>query len=39
MTAIHPTTRQTTIEVHNPADGTLVGEVPIDSVETVAAKA
>jgi acyl-CoA reductase-like NAD-dependent aldehyde dehydrogenase len=39
MTAIQPTTRQTTIEVHNPADGTLVGEVPIDSAETVAAKA
>ena len=39
MTAIQPTTRQTTIEVRNPADGTLVGEVANDSAETVAAKA
>ncbi|MFG1930592.1 aldehyde dehydrogenase family protein [Mycobacterium sp. NPDC048908] len=39
MTAIHPDTRQGTIEVHNPADGTIVGSVPIDSADTVAAKA
>ena len=39
MTAIEPTTRQSTIEVRNPADGTVVGEVPNDSAETVAAKA
>jgi hypothetical protein len=39
MTATEPTTRQTTIEVRNPADGRLVGEVPNDSAETVAAKA
>jgi len=39
MTAIQPDTRQSTIEVRNPADGTVVGTVPIDSAETVAAKA
>jgi acyl-CoA reductase-like NAD-dependent aldehyde dehydrogenase len=39
MTAIQPDTRQTTIEVRNPADGTLVGEVTNDSTEMVAAKA
>jgi acyl-CoA reductase-like NAD-dependent aldehyde dehydrogenase len=39
MTAIHPDTRQSTIEVRNPADGTVVGTVPNDSAETVAAKA
>jgi acyl-CoA reductase-like NAD-dependent aldehyde dehydrogenase len=39
MTAIQPDTRQSTIEVRNPADGTVVGEVPNDSAETVAAKA
>lgn len=39
MTAIQPTTGQSTIEVRNPADGTVVGEVPNDSAETVAAKA
>jgi hypothetical protein len=31
MTAIQPDTRQITIEVRNPADGTVVGEVPNDS--------
>ena len=31
--------RQTTIEVRNPADGSVVGSVPIDTPETVAAKA
>ena len=39
MTATQPTTRQRSIEVRNPADGTVVGEVPNDSAETVAAKA
>ncbi len=39
MTAIQPDTRQATIEVRNPADGSVVGEVPIDSAEAVAAKA
>lgn len=39
MTAIQPDTRRSTIEVRNPADGTVVGEVPNDSAETVAAKA
>ena len=39
MTAIQPDTRQSTIEVHNPADGTVVGAVPNDTAETVAAKA
>jgi acyl-CoA reductase-like NAD-dependent aldehyde dehydrogenase len=39
MTAIQPDTRQSTIEVRNPADGTIVGEVPNDSADTVAAKA
>jgi acyl-CoA reductase-like NAD-dependent aldehyde dehydrogenase len=39
MTAIQPDTRQSTIEVRNPADGTVVGEVPNDAAETVAAKA
>jgi acyl-CoA reductase-like NAD-dependent aldehyde dehydrogenase len=39
MTAIQPTTRQSTIEVRNPADGAVVGEIPNDSAETVAAKA
>jgi acyl-CoA reductase-like NAD-dependent aldehyde dehydrogenase len=39
MTAIHPDTRQSAIEVRNPADGTVVGTVPNDPAETVAAKA
>lgn len=39
MTAIQPDTRQSTVEVRNPADGTVVGEVPNDSADTVAAKA
>ncbi|MBP1820002.1 aldehyde dehydrogenase family protein [Mycobacterium sp. OAE908] len=39
MTAIQPDTRRNTIEVRNPADGSVVGEVPNDSAETVAAKA
>jgi acyl-CoA reductase-like NAD-dependent aldehyde dehydrogenase len=38
MTAIQPDTRQSTIEVRNPADGTVVGAVPNDSADTVAAK-
>lgn len=32
------TARQSTIEVHNPADGRLVGEVPVETAESVAAK-
>jgi len=39
MTATQPITELSTIEVRNPADGTIVGEVPNDSPETVAAKA
>ncbi|AGB21827.1 NAD-dependent aldehyde dehydrogenase [Mycobacterium sp. JS623] len=39
MTAIQPDTRRSTIEVRNPADGTVVGVVPNDSADTVAAKA
>ena len=39
MTAIQPTTRQSTVEVRNPADGTVVGEVPNDVADIVAAKA
>ena len=39
MTTIQPETRQGTIDVCNPADGTLVGQVPNESAETVAAKA
>jgi acyl-CoA reductase-like NAD-dependent aldehyde dehydrogenase len=38
MTAIKPATEQSTIEVRNPADGSVVGTVPIDTPETVAAK-
>lgn len=37
MTAVHPDVD--TISVHNPATGTVVGSVPIDDAETVAAKA
>jgi acyl-CoA reductase-like NAD-dependent aldehyde dehydrogenase len=39
MTAIQPETRKSTIEVRNPADGSVVGEVSNDSADTVAAKA
>jgi acyl-CoA reductase-like NAD-dependent aldehyde dehydrogenase len=39
VTTTQPDTRQRTIEVRNPADGAVVGEVPNDSAETVAAKA
>jgi acyl-CoA reductase-like NAD-dependent aldehyde dehydrogenase len=39
MTDLHVKPQLTTIEVRNPADGSLVGSVPIDSAETVAAKA
>ena len=39
MTAVQPTTRQSTVEVRNPADGTVVGEVPNDVADIVAAKA
>jgi acyl-CoA reductase-like NAD-dependent aldehyde dehydrogenase len=39
MTAIQPEIQQRSIEVRNPADGTVVGTVPDDSADTVAAKA
>ena len=40
MTDLHAKPQQlTTIEVRNPADGSVVGEVPVDTPETVAAKA
>ncbi|MBJ7399850.1 aldehyde dehydrogenase family protein, partial [Mycolicibacterium sp.] len=39
MTAVDPGIDQDTITVHNPADGRVVGSVPIDGSETVAAKA
>lgn len=39
MTDLFAKPRLITIEVRNPADGTVVGEVPNDSAETVAAKA
>jgi acyl-CoA reductase-like NAD-dependent aldehyde dehydrogenase len=37
MTAVEP--KADTISIHNPADGRVVGSVPIDDAETVAAKA
>lgn len=37
MTAVQPDI--TTIHVHSPADGRVVGSVPVDDAETVAAKA
>ena len=39
MTDLHAKPQATTIEVRNPADGSVVGEVPVDTPETVAAKA
>ena len=39
MTAIQPKAQTATIQVRNPADGALVGEVPTDTPEAVAAKA
>jgi acyl-CoA reductase-like NAD-dependent aldehyde dehydrogenase len=39
MTDLHAKSQLTTIEVRNPADGAVVGSVPIDTAETVAAKA
>ena len=39
MTDLHTKPQLTTIEVRNPADGSVVGEVPVDTPETVAAKA
>jgi acyl-CoA reductase-like NAD-dependent aldehyde dehydrogenase len=39
MTDLHAEPQLTTIEVRNPADGTVVGAVPNDSADTVAAKA
>ncbi len=38
MTATESATQQLTIEVRNPADGRVVGEVPVDTAESVAAK-
>jgi acyl-CoA reductase-like NAD-dependent aldehyde dehydrogenase len=39
MTAIQPTTDVSTITVRNPADGRIVGAVPIETADAVAAKA
>jgi acyl-CoA reductase-like NAD-dependent aldehyde dehydrogenase len=39
MTAVEPKADQATITVRNPADGRIAGTVPVDSPETVAAKA
>jgi acyl-CoA reductase-like NAD-dependent aldehyde dehydrogenase len=39
MTAVEPKADQVTITVRNPADGRIAGTVPVDSPETVAAKA
>ena len=39
MTAVQPRTDVSTVTVRNPADGSLVGTVPVDTPDTVAAKA
>ncbi len=39
MTDLHAKPQLTTIEVRNPADGSVVGSVPIDTPDTVAVKA
>ncbi len=39
MTDLHAKPQVETIEVRNPADGTVVGSVPVDTPEAVAAKA
>lgn len=39
MTDLHTKPQLTTIEVRNPADGSIVGEVSVDTPEAVAAKA
>lgn len=39
MTALEPRTEIATITVHNPADGRVVGTVPIEGPDAVAAKA
>lgn len=39
MTAVAPRIDTDTITVHNPADGRVVGSVPVDGPDTVAAKA
>ena len=39
MTAVQPKSDQDTITVHNPANGSVAGSVPVDGPETVAAKA
>ena len=37
MTDLHTKPQLTTIEVRNPADGTVVGEIPVDSPMRAAA--
>jgi acyl-CoA reductase-like NAD-dependent aldehyde dehydrogenase len=39
MSEIAPIPQTTTIEVRNPADGTVAGRVPVETAESVAAKA
>src|SRR5271166_2758789 len=39
MTAIQPKTEVSTLTVRNPADGSVVGTVPIETPDAVAAKA
>jgi acyl-CoA reductase-like NAD-dependent aldehyde dehydrogenase len=39
MTALHAKPQLSTIEVRNPADGSIVGEVPVDTPDDVAEKA
>ncbi len=39
MTATQPRTKAETITVHNPANGSIAGNVPVDGPDTVAAKA
>ena len=39
MTDLHAKPELTTIPVHNPADGSVVGSVSVDTPETVATKA
>jgi acyl-CoA reductase-like NAD-dependent aldehyde dehydrogenase len=39
MTAVEPKADQATITVHNPADGRVVGTVPVEGPDAVAAKA
>ena len=37
MTDLHTKSQLTTIEVRNPADGTVVGEIPVDTPMRAAA--